>query len=611
MEVIIGSKSIKLGKHFAEGGEARIYKVDDKTAAKVYKLPLDSELADDDLAISAARIRLVVAQKKLPLLPRDLPDSIAAPIALIRDKASGFIIGYTMPMIKTKTSLADLRANISDITDRQILNLFLQIRDAILSVHGRGVVLGDFNDKNVLIDNKDIPHIIDIDSAQFAPFRTKVFTAEFVDPILCERSQGMDVLELVKPHTQESDWYAWWVMLFQAIFGIHPYGGVYKPKDKAKKIPSGLRGLPGYRISVYDDEVIRPKNLRPLDSVPKALDKFFQMVFRDGLRPTPPDSLFAGIQFTDDGAFDLASSTWQFKQTVIQNDQRLVPKKVFESDKVIGFDCHKKRFSFLHLRGRSLCLNDAVLSRLKSTDNVAFYLAGAQAIISNGEQAIAMSNDWDTKVFFDIKPGRMVNQAMIVGTTNGVVYYDGAFKMLVGVKRPMVRVLDIDPDIEPVGFWSDRDILTVLFVQKGRLGCLAHHILWDRTIFQVLYSYVSPQEVVGATGYSTAERTWILIKAKGDRILCGVFDPRGALVNHVETSVGSTSWMAEFGDKGVVGQYLFSPAENCVERISMLNGDVNVKTFSLKGEIGNCRLEMVDGNLFAISDDSVSELILA
>lgn len=119
---------------------------------------------------------------------------------LVRNPESGFIIGFTMPLVKARSTLADLRVATQGITDREIIKMFSDLASAIRALHARGIALGDFNDRNVLIDNDGTPQIIDIDSAQFAPFRTKVFTPEFVDPDVCRLDPSTGALDLATVH---------------------------------------------------------------------------------------------------------------------------------------------------------------------------------------------------------------------------------------------------------------------------------------------------------------------------------------------------------------------------------------------------------------------------
>ena len=45
------------------------------------------------------------------------------------------------------------------------------------------------------------------------------------------------LLVLHQPHTVASDWYAYTVMLTQCLLFVGPYGGIYRPKDPARRVP--------------------------------------------------------------------------------------------------------------------------------------------------------------------------------------------------------------------------------------------------------------------------------------------------------------------------------------------------------------------------------------
>lgn len=81
-------------------------------------------------------------------------------------------------------------------------------------IHAAKVVIGDFNDLNVLIA-KDEPYFIDADSFQYNGFLCKVYTERFVDPLLCDPQANRPVL--AKPHNEDSDWFAFRVMLMQSL----------------------------------------------------------------------------------------------------------------------------------------------------------------------------------------------------------------------------------------------------------------------------------------------------------------------------------------------------------------------------------------------------------
>ena len=135
-----------------------------------------------------------------------------------------------------------------------VLQIFKDLHGTVMGIHGKQVVIGDFNDLNVLVKGTEA-YMVDADSFQFGRFPCRVFTARFVDPLLCDPKSHSPML--VKPHNSESDWYAYAVMLMQCLLYVDPYGGVYIPKDRAKKIPHPQRPLK--RVTIFNPEVRYPK----------------------------------------------------------------------------------------------------------------------------------------------------------------------------------------------------------------------------------------------------------------------------------------------------------------------------------------------------------------
>ena len=113
--------------------------------------------------------------------------------------------------------------------------MLLALHDAIAGLHAAGVVIGDCNDLNVLVDGRRV-HLIDVDSYQFGGFACPMFSERFVDPRLCDAQQ----LVPVRPHDADSDWFAFAVMVFRSLLGVGPWGGVAKNVGMIKTLESGL-----------------------------------------------------------------------------------------------------------------------------------------------------------------------------------------------------------------------------------------------------------------------------------------------------------------------------------------------------------------------------------
>jgi len=160
-----------------------------------------------------------------------------------------------------------------------VTRALIDLRTTVERLHAAGVVIGDFNDLNVLVDG-DTCAVIDADSFQFGAWRCALFTERFVDPRLCDPSATAPIL--IQPHDRESDWFAFAAMALRSLIAVGPYGGVHQPKDPARRVPAALRALRG--VSIYDGEVLAPKASLPLEVLPDELNGAFQAIFATGPR---------------------------------------------------------------------------------------------------------------------------------------------------------------------------------------------------------------------------------------------------------------------------------------------------------------------------------------
>lgn len=284
MQVYLGKKKIKLSpqKMIGKGGEAEIYALNPKEVIKLFKTPQHLDFSQDPDAQQAAGDRLKEHQLKLKQFPQGLPNTVLKPLDFVRD-AQGGILGYTMPYLNAATPLyryGDRRFREQNgISQRDITQLFIQIHQTLSTIHQASVVVGDFNDLNILVEQK-IPYFIDTDSWQFSSFQCQLFTARFVDPLLCEQTALLP--QLIMPHNAKSDWYAFAVMLFRSLLYVEPYGGIYPDTT----IPHSARSL--RRISVFHPKVKYPKPALPYKILSDDLLHYFQGCFdRDLRQPLP------------------------------------------------------------------------------------------------------------------------------------------------------------------------------------------------------------------------------------------------------------------------------------------------------------------------------------
>jgi H/ACA ribonucleoprotein complex subunit 3 len=300
MDVFINGKRLRIKptQAIAKGGEADIFDMGGGQALKLFKPPDHPDYQGLPQEQQAASDRLQRHQQKLPQFPRHLPSRVIVPDALATSKvgAAGRIVGYTMPFLTG----ADLLLRYGERSFRQggignqtVVEIFQDLHNTVSKLHFAGVVIGDFNDLNVLVKGTEA-YLIDADSFQFSGFPCTVFTARFVDPLLCDANASQPMLQ--QPHTTDSDWYALTVMLMQCLLFVDPYGGVYKPTDPTQRIPPAARSL--HRITIFHPEVKYPKPAIPYTVLSDDLLHYFHQVFEQDQRGELPRSLLDNLRWT-------------------------------------------------------------------------------------------------------------------------------------------------------------------------------------------------------------------------------------------------------------------------------------------------------------------------
>ena len=298
MEIFVGNQKIILRPNQAigKGGEADIFNVGGgNEVVKIFKSPTHPDLIGFPEEQEAARRRIEEQQKKLPAFPKGLPGRVIQPQELAFDKG-GRIAGYTMRFLKGAEVLfrfGERSFREGKIPNQTVVEIFRDLYPTVAGIYREKAVIGDSNDLNVLVLGSEA-YLIDADSFQFGPFLCRVFTARFVDPLLCQERNGG--LMLNKPHNENSDWYAYLVMFMRILLYVDPYGGTYRPKDSNKRIPHDLRPLK--RITVFDPEVRYPKPAIPYGVLPDDLLHHFFQVFVKDQRGIPPFKLVDNLRWT-------------------------------------------------------------------------------------------------------------------------------------------------------------------------------------------------------------------------------------------------------------------------------------------------------------------------
>ena len=283
MDVYINGSRHRLdpSQSVGKGGEADVYKIDPRTVAKIYKQPDHPDYMNNSQEAEGARQRLLEHQTKLREFPKLAGLNVKAPISLVTDRTEQRILGYTMeyvPKAEVLLRWSERSFRGATLDNNKVIEIFQKLWQTVDRLHQTWkVVIGDFNDLNILVDWAGDPFIIDADSFQFGKYLSRMYTERFVDPLHCDPKETRPILKF--PHKESSDWYAYNVMLFRSLLLCDPFGGIYRPSNKNKQIPHAARPLPGYRISVFHKDVIYPKPAVPFDRLPDSFLDWFQSVF--------------------------------------------------------------------------------------------------------------------------------------------------------------------------------------------------------------------------------------------------------------------------------------------------------------------------------------------
>ncbi|WP_246828909.1 hypothetical protein [Synechococcus sp. PCC 7502] len=296
---------MKPSQAIGKGGEADVFEIAGNKAVKVFKQSNHPDYQGLPEEQQMAIARLAVHQTKLQAFPQNLPNRIIKPEQLATDRWGKKILGYTMPLLKGVDSLLKYSdrnfRNVNGISNQVVINIFQNLHETVKQIHAQNVVIGDFNDLNILV-LKDEAYLIDADSFQYGQYSCQVFTQRFVDPLLCDPLLSKP--ELVRSHNPNSDWYAFAVMLMQSLLFVDPYGGVYKPKasqvnSSGKVLPKILHeGRSLHRITVFHPDVKYPKPAIPYGVLPDDLLNYFHRCFIQDQRGEFPNHLLANLHWS-------------------------------------------------------------------------------------------------------------------------------------------------------------------------------------------------------------------------------------------------------------------------------------------------------------------------
>lgn len=313
-QVDLNSKNI-----FKEGGEAYLYGFGSDFLLKVYRSPDDVLYRGDPQLQKRCRERLKLLTEKLKHFPPNLPERVVSIKDLAWDspRAGASMVGVIIPLIRDCMTLRELgQASVrKQITENTIRDLFIDLYDTVVATHAQNVVIGDFNDRNLLIQQrKGSVFLIDADSMQYGNFACSTFMPKYIDPLIARwvpnRIQGENGhVEKLRPFTIFSDWYSFALLFWEAMTQVPLFGGVYRPKSKNRQVvEEDERPFRNPPLSVFHKDVRLPPSRDP-EILPDEILRWCRLVIEKGVREPFPIRFLEDLRFRPDGYGYLAKTS--------------------------------------------------------------------------------------------------------------------------------------------------------------------------------------------------------------------------------------------------------------------------------------------------------------
>ena len=274
-------RELSIGKRIGRGGEGDVYLVNDMPgfALKVYKPDKRSE--------RAAKVRAMVRMR----LAHNA-STIAFPYQVAVDRAGAFA-GFLMRLVEKHKEIHELQTPSSRLKYFQkadyafIVRVALNVARVFAQAHAAGCVVGDINQRGVLVAESATVALIDADSFQINDGSNQYLCVVGVPEYTPPELQGRSLDAVVR--TQDHDAFGLAVCLFQLLcMDRHPFAGRYSgqgdmPLEKA---------IAEYRFpySLRKTGLTPPPGAVILSDFPSRIGQLFESAFSPdhlGRRPSP------------------------------------------------------------------------------------------------------------------------------------------------------------------------------------------------------------------------------------------------------------------------------------------------------------------------------------
>lgn len=619
-EVYLEGKKLRLDptRALGKGGEADVFDLGDGRALKVFKPPEHPDFSGLDEEQKAARARIAEHQRKLPAFPKMLPPRVVAPQTLATDKKGNTIVGYAMRKLDGVEPLrrfGEPTFRRAGASGSRVVEVLRGLHRTLEAVHSSGVVVGDFNDLNVLVSGSEA-FLIDADSMQFGAFLCALYTEKFLDPVRLGGASGTPLRPSV-PASAESDWYAFTVAAMQSLLCVGPYGGVHRPKTPSARTTPGGRVL--QRMTVFHPEVQYPKPALPLVSLPDSVLHHLHRAFVEDARGPFPLPLLESLRFSTCASCGLEHArascpTCQPNATVASTPVtvirgEVVATRLFSTRGVIVHaSAENGELRWLHHADNAYSREDGqVVLRGPLDPSRHWALQGsATLIVQGGELMVLVPGRAPERLGLDLPDGRPAfgsNARHRYWAHAGGLWRDGnlGIERIGDVLQGQTRLF-VGPRFG-LGFHRAGQLRGAFVFDSERLGLKDGLALpWPSG------------QLVEAEAVFDGSLAWLfLAEQSGGRTLhhCIVVGAEGSVRASASGEAGDGSWLGSLRGKCSAGEALFSATDSGLVRVELQQGRLSVAREFANTEPfvdADCRLFLTRHGLTVVRRQDVTAL---
>ena len=573
-DVVLDGKKLSLdhSKIIGSGGEADVYDIGKKRVLKLFKKPNHHDFDGMPEAQKGAKYRIAEHQKKLPLFPKNLHENVVSPKSLATS-ISGKIVGYSMNFISggevlLKYGEKSFRDGL--IPDSSVVSVFEKMHEITDSLHSDGVVIGDNNDLNWIVRDKDI-FLVDTDAMQFGGFLSSVYTDKFLDPLLSTKDNFM----LAAPHNNESDWYAYSVMLMQSLLFVGPYGGVFKPKNASDRVVKSSRPLK--RITVFNTDVKYPKPARPMDALPDEVLSYFEDVFVNDKREVFPKELLQKFQYGNDGnLLSTLKSTYAPEMVKETHTGKVSATMIFDTNgKILHATVQKGKLLYLfHNNGEFFRENDVSIAKGKLEPAFRYRISGDTTILARAGKSVIIKGDESSVISVD-----SIQNLSLIDTYSGGIHYilNGQLKKVDSSRLEYPELIGNTLANQTL-FWSS-DKLGFGFYRAGQLS---RYFIYNSSKRGINDSIKLPPirgQIIDSTATISERRIWFFLSVQenGKTInKCFVLNERGVLLGSFESESDDGNWLSTIRGHVAVSDFLLAATDDGIVRVKVNGSSIGV-----------------------------------